>query len=168
MTPTSIETAWARAKAAPVDTDAWQSLCRICLASGDLEGARASIDHLEAMGLGDVGLWRSLAEAFETRAAWAEAQRAWRRVIDETPRDSEPYRRLAAALSKAGEVMLAVLTLEVAMRLAPDEASTHRMLARAQVALGAHARAKHHAARARDLDPDHPTLPGLVELTGIG
>lgn len=161
-----IEAAWSRAKSAPLDPAPWAALCLACLSVRDVDGANEALDHMEAMGLGDLEHWTGLAERLEALELWPEAYRAWRRVVDEQPRAPAPYRRLARALSHAGELGVALVTLEAALRLAPEDAETHRMLARAHLARGRPDRARHHTRRAKALAPDHPSLPGLIETVG--
>lgn len=158
-----IEAAWKAARAAPFDALPWIALCNVCLKAGDVDGAVESIDHLEAMSLGEVEQWQALAEQFEGVGLWPEAYRAWRRVVEDGEQTAENYRRLANSLSQTGELGLALVTLEAALRLEPDHAETHRMLARGHLTRGAQERAKEHAGRAQALDPEHPGLPAIID-----
>lgn len=164
--PREIEAAWTRARAAPLDPQPWASLFEACLSHRDLDGAQEALAHLEAMSLGDTALWRTLALQLEAAEQWPQAYRAWRRVVDESPNDPDAYRHLAQALSRAGELGLALVMLETALRLDPEDAETHRMLARGHLARGQSERARHHASRAAAIDPDHPSMSGLEDVLG--
>ncbi len=157
-----IETAWKTARADPLDPLPWIALCNTCLAAGDVDCVVESIDHLEAMSLGEVQQWRALAEQFEEAGLWPEAYRAWRRVVEDGEQTAENYRRLANALSQTGELGLALVTLEAALRLEPTHAETHRMLARGHLSRGAQGRAREHAGRAQALEPEHPGLAAII------
>jgi tetratricopeptide (TPR) repeat protein len=161
-----LDLLWSAAQAAPLDPAPWRHLLEGCLAVSDEGGVDEAMDHLEAMDLGDAAFWRPVAQAMEQAGAWPHAYRAWRRVVSETPDDPEPYRRLAGALSQGGELGLALVTLEAAMRLAPDDAETHRWLARGLLAKGQLSRARHHARRAQQLEPEHPSMQVLLQTLG--
>lgn len=72
------------------------------------------------------------------------------------PRDTSSYRRMARCLSLSGELEAALLTLEAALRIDPEHAETHRMLATGLEASGRLDRARHHLDRAHSLEKRQP------------
>lgn len=114
-----------------------------------------------------------LAERYATRAAyeedkldWEAAARSWERVAEGKPTDATPFARAAECALRAGtDVRGAVRLARGAVARAPNEASHHLLLARANEAAGLVESALGELSRALELTPKDATIaPWIARL----
>jgi tetratricopeptide (TPR) repeat protein len=78
---------------------------------------------------GSVAVWQALARAYRSYGRLPEAQAGWRRVAALDPASAtEAHRSLAVIAESLGEFDAAEAQYAEALRLAPDDAATHRFL----------------------------------------
>jgi tetratricopeptide (TPR) repeat protein len=97
------------------------------------------------------------------RGRWDQAQPLLAQAVEQCPFDPDARRHYAEALWHGGEREEAVLQLEEAIRLAPDVATLHVLLAQRQLAMGHGELARQTANCAIDLKP---TLAGAWAIRG--
>ncbi len=150
-----VEELAGEARRRPEDPAVW---CRLAAALSEHGHPGPAIEALEraAQVASDLESWLAVGDGFTQLEDRGAAARAYR----EATRDKRPaadlralaHRKLAAALLSLGEVNPAVLTLRVAVNLAPGDADGHRLLAVGLLESGRLESALEPAERAVDLD----------------
>ncbi len=97
------------------------------------------------------------------RGRWDQAEPLLAQAVEQCPFDPDARRHYGEALWHGGEREQAVSQLEEAIRLAPDDAALHVLLAQRQLAMGHGELARQTANYAIDLEP---TLAGAWAIRG--
>jgi len=100
--------------------------------------------------------------ALDFHARYDEAEAQLREETRITPQSALPYMRLAAIALKTQRPADAVPLAQRAMELAPESATPHRILAKAQTELGKTESAAEESAAAEKLEPENPHVDAEV------
>lgn len=147
----------------PHEPGVWSRLARVLDEAGHRGAAREAADRARGLAR-EPAAWIEVGQVYEALGdkrsavlAFREATRLHRRAVPGNGvAGVDAYLHLGANLLGLGETEAAVLSLRVAVRLAPTEARTHCRLAEALEQAGLYHEALLHAERAVDLDFEAP------------
>jgi predicted O-linked N-acetylglucosamine transferase (SPINDLY family) len=140
---------------APEVVQALQAIARLRRA-GRIDEARAAIMPLLDQHQTEAWVWNEAAHVLEALGRWPQAERAYTRAVEIEPGLVEARVNLAGHLSRRHALAEALVHLEHARRLAPDEPIILGNLGELYRKLGQHGRARDALARCLAVAPERP------------